>query len=134
LHTTQNGATTDPNATGDVVKVQDYHPPALGAPQSRLDALLRRSERLVRGASSPPEDSASLAAYRDAARDAELAAFEFLLERPSYLKRESVLDSSTDFVDSTALESILRGALGEWYVSPRARSEKNVAVLADWPY
>jgi hypothetical protein len=117
-HTTANGTTTDAAATdAALVKVQDYHQPATGIAQSRLDALLRRSERLVwRLAPSPATPAPD--EYRSAARDAELAVFEHLLMRPSYVDQESVLDSSTRFSGEGALEELVRSAMPSYYSAP----------------
>lgn len=124
-HTTASGSTSDATATGTVVKVQDYHPACKGVHQSRLDAVLRRSERFVGIAAPPPssESTEELAAYREVARDAELAVFEHLLERPSYVTQESVMGSSTSFVGSEGLEELVREAMPDYYLSPSARDD-----------
>ena len=88
MYTTENGVTSDASlADATLVKVTDYHPSSAGASQARLDSLLRRAERLIRGSAPPPSPVPT--AYREAARDTELAVFEYLYERPSYADSES---------------------------------------------
>ena len=103
---TANGTTTQ-SAT-------DYCEAAKGAAAVRADAVLRRAERVVRSLapspSTPPDDE-----YKRAAADAELAAFEHLWQRPSYLKREDWLDGSATYADEGALAGVVRDAMGRYY-------------------
>lgn len=106
-HTTANGATTQ-NAIA-------YCEAAKGAAEVRVDAVLRRAERIVRSLapspSTPPDDE-----YKQAARDAELAVFEHLWQRPSYLKRQDWLDASATYADDGALQGVVRDAMGGYYL------------------
>ena len=112
-HETENGTTTQ-NAV-------DYCEAAKGAPGVRVDAVLRRAARVVRSlappASAPPDDE-----YKAAARDAELAAFEHLWQRPSYLKREDWLDGSVTYADDGALQGVVRDAMGGYYAGEEESS------------
>jgi hypothetical protein len=112
-YTSANGTTTDAAATGDVVLVMDYFPGAQGAPQTRLDVLLRRAERVVRDLAPSPDPATT--EYRAAARDAELAVFEFLFSRPSYLQQHKVIDESVTYADEQALEQLVRDAMPGYY-------------------
>jgi hypothetical protein len=113
---TANGVATQ-NAT-------DYFEKARGSAEVRLDAVLRRAERVVRSLapspSTPPDDE-----YKAAAADAELAVFEHLWQRPSYLKREDWLDGSATYTDDGALEGVVRDAMGGYYIGEDTPSGGN---------
>lgn len=93
----------------------DYCEAAKGAAGVRVDAMLRRAERVVRSLApslqTPPD-----AEYKSFAADAELAVFEHLWQRPSYLKREDWLDGSATYSDDDALAGVVRDAMGSYYV------------------
>ena len=105
-HVTANGTTTQ-NAT-------DYCEGAKGAAVVRVDAVLRRAERVVRSL-APSPSTPSDDQYKAAAADTELAAFEHLWQRPSYLKREDWLDGSATYADDGALAGVVRDAMGAYY-------------------
>ena len=104
---TTNGTTTQ-NAV-------DYCEAAKGATAIRVDAVLRRAERVVRTLAPAPSTPAG-EQYKSSAADAELAAFEHLWQRPSYLKREDWLDGSATYSDDGALAGVVRDAMGGYYV------------------
>jgi len=108
-HTTQNGVTT--------AHATEYHAPAKRAPERRLDAILRRSERLVRDLAPPP--SPTDGEYGQTAADAELAVFEHMWERASYVDKDGVMQASTTYADRKALEDLVRDSMGRFYVGPR---------------
>lgn len=111
-YTTASGVTTDPNVTGDVVKVQDYDGAFTGLPQTRLDVLLRRAERRVKEVAPPPSPVAG--AYLAAARDAELVAFEFLFRRPDYVESHSVTGESITYSRGDVLTRTIAEAMGDY--------------------
>lgn len=119
---TANGTTTQ-NAV-------DYHKAAKGAAEIRLDAILRRAERVVRSLapspSTPPADE-----YRAAAADAELVAFEYLWQRPDYLERKKLLNAEVTYAKAGSLESAIQAIMGGYYVGEEepSRVETGGAVV-----
>ena len=109
-HETANGVT--------VANATEYHAPAKGGSMRRLDAILRRSERLVCDL-APPDGETASREYTETAADAELAVFEHLWERPSYADKDDVMQASTTFADRKALEDLVRDSMGRFYVGPR---------------
>lgn len=109
-HITINGTTT--------VQATEYHTPASEASESRLDATLRRAERLVKDLAPPP--SPEDLEYPSTAADAELAVFEHLHESLYYVERDVVGNATTVYRDRKALEDLVRDAMGRFYVGPRA--------------
>ena len=110
---TSNGTTTQ--------NAMDYCEAAKGAATVRVDAVLRRAERTVRSLAPPPSTPSDVQ-YKASAADAELAVFEHLWQRPSYLKREDWLDGSATYADDGALAGLVRDAMGGYYAGEDAPS------------
>lgn len=108
-HITTSGVTVE--------RATSYHAPASKGSPERLDAILRRAERLVRDLAPPPDPVGN--EYPPTAADAELAVFEFLWERKSYVERDDVMQASAVYADHKALENLVRDSMGRFYVGPR---------------
>lgn len=108
-HITVNGVTIE--------RAKNYHAPASSGSPERLDTILRRAERLVRDLAPPPDPINS--EYNPTAADTELAVFEHLWERASYVDRDDVMQAATVYADHKALENLVRDSMGRFYIGPR---------------
>lgn len=125
-HTTANGITVE--------QATEYHAPAKDKSARRLDTTLRRAERLVRDLAPPP--SPEDPEYAPTAADAELATFEYMWGRVSYVEREDVMQASTVYADRKALEDLVRDSMGRFYVGrrvvpPNAPDDRPASVLTN---
>lgn len=125
-YTTANGTTTDAAATGDTVVVMNYYQGAAGAPETRLDGILRRAERRVADLAPPPDPKTDR--YTRMARDTELAVFEFLFEHRPHLEKEGQLDANATYRDEKALLNLIRAEMGEFYVGLREVQPRTEAL------
>lgn len=133
-HTTTSGVTSDPSSSdATLIKVTDYHEPARGTPQVRLDALLRASERLVKSIAPPPVNTTTgeLEVYRVAAADTELEVFVYLFTTGGYKKsiNEGIgsLREGETYVDGGA-EIIVKRAMGSYI-----KKTTGVARISSFP-
>jgi hypothetical protein len=123
-YTTANGvasvAPDPPDASIQVVT--DDVEAAQGAPQGRIDRILRTAEGIVRDLAPPPaEDEDPQNEYPRAAADGEVAVFEYLWESKPHLERGTWLDASATYRRDSdkALQGLVRSVMGRFYVGPR---------------
>lgn len=101
----------------DMDRVIEYYPPASNAPETRVDTVLRRAERLVRDLAPPPEPVDN--EYKPTAADAELAVFEYLYESMPHVERKQELDATVVYRDPAGVEDVVRREMSRYYVGPR---------------
>lgn len=105
----------------------------LGLRERRAEVALATAGGMVAVASSVPAEPAFLADYKAAALNAELMAAEYLFETKGYKSSTSkgvdVLSKSDSYRDASALEGMLAGALGSYYVPPNKRSKSLMAPV-----
>ena len=124
MHTTANGLDND-------TAIEDLGGDFGAEPEERQDRLLRSAERTVADL-APPHEAPPGEAYRQAARDAELAVLEYLLTTQGGILKSQALagvDSQT-FAGEGALQNIVRAAMGvhaDAFAQP-AETKGNAAV------
>lgn len=97
-----------------------------GAPEIKLDAVLRDAEREVKKVAPRPTagfaDVAAEEEYISAASDAEMRVFDYLVNTEGYLSSSGVSGISESYVDFARVEAIVRRAMSG--VSNSASSNK----------
>lgn len=102
-----------PDATLQIVT--DDVQQAQGAPQGRIDRVLRTAERIVKNL-APPDAEPRSEDYRQAAADTEISIFEYIWEtRGIVSSQSSIVGTSVSYQSDPQVLKILRDAMGDYY-------------------
>lgn len=128
---------TSPNGLTNALAILDVAEYA-AEPEPRQDRLLRSAHRTVDDVAPPAPPDGRTEAYKEAARDAEIAVLEYLLTTQGGILKSAALsgvDSQT-FASFDVVARLVRGAMGS-YAAPGEEASpgsSNATVFNVSPY